>query len=178
MVTEIIINQVVMSADLNKVEVYWTRRCIIEGVNGADNKVNDTPFWVGGNYRPHKTFVDKMKELRKFCLELVEIEVDTKALPNWTVGTLKIQGDLVMKQSRAVMILAKKIKFTGKVTYMNVPQVTMYPSMDDKDRYHNAEKMTEVIEAVVRESEAYINGKYETEDEDQLALFPKEAVLN
>ncbi len=179
MVTEKQITEIKISPDLSKVEISFINRVTVdpEDMEAESSEVKNE-YWVRGTYRPHKDFVDRFKKLRKFGLELVEIEVDAKAIGNWTVQSIKIQGDYIGKKSRCTMVLGKKIDFSGKVTTMNVPQITMYPEKEDKDRYHNAEKMTTEVEGLIYEAGAYLNGKYSEESEDQLPLFPKEAVLN
>lgn len=125
-------------------------------------------FQVKGKFKPHKDLTDSMKKLRKFALEICEIEVDSKDLPNWNVSALKIDGDLLMKQSRVTLTLTKKVKRTEKLISFNTPQTTMY----GESEYHNAEKMAPVIEDVVEEAWSYLDGT-KREQEGQLPLFTR-----
>ncbi len=142
------------------------------GEEEADNIVGNM-FVITGKHRPHKDFVDAMKKLRKSGLELLEITTDS--VTDWTVQEISISGDVVMKQSRVVMTLAKKIKRTGKVSTIKTPQTTMYPEKEDDQRFAGAEAMSKLIESCIDEAVKYLNGKYES-DEKQLPLFPFEVL--
>lgn len=159
-----------ITPDLNTVRIKLASIVSVdgEGEEDADNHIGNQ-FVITGKHRPHKDFVDAMKQLRKFGLELLEIT--TESVTDWTCQEISISGDVVMKQSRAVLTLAKKVKRTEKVATIKTPQATMYPGKEDDQRYANAEKMSKQIEACINEAVAYLNGKYETED-GQLALFP------
>lgn len=126
-------------------------------------------YTVKSPNEPHKDFVDAMKKLRKFALEVCEIEVDSKDIACWNVSEVQIAGDYLLKQSRVVMTLSKVVKASGKVIKFKTPQVTMYPQKDDQVKYHNASKMTEAIEQVIKEAWLYLAGKYS--QKGQLALF-------
>lgn len=146
-----------------------------ESESGEDEAgVITNSFNVTSRHEPHKDFIDALKKLRQYALEVCELTVDTKERANWMVQKIKITGDLLMKTSRVVMTVGKEVK-TGKVISITTPQVTMYPTTEDKVPYHNADKMSTVIEEIEREVWKYLNGKYALEG--QLALFPeKEAI--
>lgn len=170
------ITMIQMSADLSTVRIGFSSQVSkdVEGEEEAENLVGNQ-YTITSHHRPNGDFVDAMKKLRKFCLEVSEIEVDAKKLPKWFVTQLKISGDIVMRKSRVQFVLSKQIEKTGKQLKVGpTPQVTMYPEKDDSQRYHNAEAMSKQIEVCIDEAIAYLNGKYEDEDNNQLPLFPWE----
>ncbi len=159
-----------ITPDFNTVKIKLASIVSVDaaGEEEADNHIGNQ-FVITGKHRPHKDFVDAMKQLRKPGLELLEINTDS--VTDWTCQEISISGDVVMKQSRAVLTLAKRVKRTDKVATIKTPQATMYPTKEDEQRYAGAEKMSKQIESCINEAVAYLNGKYETED-GQLALFP------
>lgn len=144
--------------------------------NGAEDDDDDkddeggafiaTGYTIDSQRRAHKDFVDAMKSLRKFALDLCEIDVDSKLIGAYTVCKVKIDGDVDKKQSRAVMTLAKTVKSTDKIVKIGpTRQVTMYGESD----YGKAEAMSKAIESCIDEAYAYLAGK--AEESDQLPLF-------
>lgn len=123
-------------------------------------------YSVKSPQRPHKDLLDTIKKLRKFALEICEIETDSKSIINWTVSQVKIAGDVSMHQSRVILTLAKSVERTGKVIEFNSPQTTMY----GESEYDNADQMAVVIEDLIEEVWSYLNGT-KTESSSQLALF-------
>lgn len=74
------------------------------------------------------------------------------------------------------MTLGKNIKATGKVCKIKTSQITMYPDAEDKMKFPYVDKLTPMIETVITEALAYLNGKMDDEG-TQFALFPeREAV--
>ncbi len=123
--------------------------------------------------KPHKDFLNCLKQLRKHALEICEIEVDSKAISSWHVCGIKISGDVELKKSRVQLILAKDVKRTGKrMEFNNCPQITMYPEpdADSAKMYHDIAKLTPIVEDLIEEGFSYLNGKYEDET-IQLKLF-------
>lgn len=145
-----------------------------EGQDDEAGVINNS-FFVKSKHTPHKDFTDALKKLRPFALEICEMSSDTKEKSSWAVTSIKISGDLLMKTSRVVLMLGKELK-GGKILKVGPsPQVTMYPTAEEKVPYHNADKMANAIEAIEREVWLYLGGKYE--QSGQIALFPeKEAV--
>jgi hypothetical protein len=162
--------------DFSQVKVTFAEVITHEVAEDSDeeNAVTTNEFSVTSANRPHKDLLDSMKKLRRFGLEILEIELadEAKGIKNWNVGTIKIIGDLLLKQSRVELTLTKAIDLTGKVAKIKTSQVTMYPSVDDAVKYHNADKMTAVIEDIVEEVWSFLNGKYDSEIDGQLPLFP------
>lgn len=139
----------------------------VEGEDESETSANE--YTVRSPNRPHKDFLDAMKKLRKDALAIGELNFDAKSITSMTVSDIKISGDMVMKQSRVQMTLAKEVKRTGKrIKIGPLPQVTMYG--EEASEYDNAEAMTQLIEAVVEEAWLYLGGK--CEGEEQLPLFP------
>lgn len=164
-----------LSPDLNKVTIGFTdtqtSHTAAEESEGMDEeKKISNEHTVRSSNRPHKNLSDSMKSLRKFGLELCDIEVSSKHIKDWTVSAISISGDMTLRQSRVVMTLSKECP-TGKVIEFKVPQVTMYPEKEAEDRYHNAEKMSVIIEDIVEEAWAYLGGRYEVEMSDQLPIM-------
>lgn len=146
--------------------------------NGTDEDADDidqddeagafiaTGYVIDSQRRAHKDFIDAMKGLRKFALDLCEIDVDSKLIGAYTVCKVKIDGDVDKKQSRAVMTIAKTVKTTDKIVKIGpTRQVTMYGESD----YGKAEAMSKAIEACIDEAYEYLGGK--AEESDQLPLF-------
>ena len=166
-----------ISPDLDEVKITFEKITTKEIIEGEDeNQIKGHKYSITGKISPHKDLTDLMKKLRKYALAVNEIEVDSKDMPKWTVQAITISGDYLLKKSRCIMTLAKEVKRTGKVAIMKTCQVTMYPQMDEDNRFEDAEKMSEIIEAVIEETWLYLNGK-SADDDNQLVLFPNEAKL-
>ncbi len=121
---------------------------------------------------PHKDFTDAFKKLRKHALAICEMQYgDAKALSNYEVIKVKIAGDITLRQSRVVMKVAKFVDRTQKYIKWTTPQVTMY----GESKYEDAPDMAKLIEHLILEATAYMNGK--SREDDQLALFPSQQAL-
>ena len=131
----------------------------------GESSVITNKYSVKSERRPSKDFVSAMKSLRKYALELAEINDSTES--NYSVSTVKIDGDMLMKQSRASITLAKYIERTGKVIQIKLGQVTMY----GESEYHNLTKFTNLIEKLEERAWAYLSGEYEEDIPNQLPLF-------
>jgi hypothetical protein len=171
-VTEKQLSKLKITNDQNEVHIGF-RNLITESDEAEDPESSTlaNEYTIKAKHRPHKDLVDCMKKLRKFALEACEIEVDSKKLTDWNVSTISITGDVVLRKSRVVMTLTKKVNRTGKFIEFKTPQVTMYPEKDEEGRFANAEKMSEQIEEIIEEGWSYMNGKFEMEINPQLALF-------
>ena len=161
------LRKIKIDPELNSVEIEFVELVVVEDEESGESKTVQIPHSVKGPFRPHKDLVDSMKKLRKHALQVVEI--DTDSLPHYTVSSIKISGDLILKQSRVVMTLSKFVKSTSKIVPIKCPQVTMYPTDQDKVKYFDAEAMTTIIEDIVEEAWSYLRGKYE--QSGQLPLF-------
>lgn len=163
-----------ISAELDLVEIDFdvmNLNDVGESEEGEDESTaRPNEYKTKSSNSPHKDMVDSMKKLRKFALEICELTVDSKDLNQWTVSGIKIDGDTLMKQSRVTMTLSKLVKSTGKVISFKTPQCTMYPENEEGVKYHNADKMTAIIEDIIEETYSYLGGKYE--HKGQLPLFP------
>lgn len=167
-----------IAEDLNYVKIKFSEIDPEETDDPEDIDINK--FTAESTRRPHKDFVDSLKKLRKHGLAILGIKLDDEAkqLRNWTVSAIKISGDMLLKQSRVVMTLSLRSDLTGKITPIKVSQVTMYPKADEKVKYHDADKMTAVIEEISQEAWSYIfKGKYEKGTNPQLALFAEKVLL-
>lgn len=176
MTSERQLKSLTIKPDFSRIKITFAEVTTHEPVEGDDeNVVTSNEFSVSSANRPHKDLLDSMKKLRRYGLEILEIELadEAKSIKNWNVGSIKISGDLLLKQSRVELTLDKKIELTGKVAKIKTSQVTMYPQVDDAVKYHNADKMTAIIEDIVEEVWSFLNGKYDSDtDPNQLALFP------
>lgn len=146
-----------------------------EGEEG--DKVIEDLYTTKSPRRPHKDLTDAMKKLRKLGLEALEINLaDAKDVHQWDVLAINIAGNVTLQKSRLVMTLGKNIKATGKVAKIKTSQITMYPDAEDKMKFPYVDKLTPMIETVITEALAYLNGKMDDEG-TQFALFPeREAV--
>lgn len=125
-------------------------------------------YTVSSDRKAHKDFLDAMKKLRKFALDLCEMVVDSKLIGDYMVGQVKITGDVLLRQSRVVMRVEKYVKRTDKTIKWATPQVTMYGDGE----YGKAEDMSKHIEALIDEAWQYLDGKC-GEDTVQLPLFAR-----
>lgn len=143
---------------------------------GSNDIVNDHK--ITGRFAPHDDFLDAMTSLRKFALELVEIDVTDRTRPSWSVNDIKIDGDHLMKQSRLTMNLVHFVKRTEKhIKVGPVSQVTLYPEADSPDAYHQASALAKAIDKVLNEAVLYLNGKYAEDKFADLPLFRTEEKL-
>ncbi len=138
-----------------------------EGDEEEKQDVKAIEYTVTSQHEPHDDLLKALKKLRKHALEICEIEVDGKHLNQYTVVGVKIQGDIVLRQSRVIMVIGKEVKRTGKQVLIVTPQTTMY----GESEYEKAEEMSKLIEDVVSEVWLYIGGKYA--DDGQLPLFER-----
>jgi hypothetical protein len=98
-----------------------------------------------------------------------ELEEEIPAnLNQYTVCGFRITGDLVMKQSRVTLMLAKEVKRTGKTIIIPGAQCVMY----GESEYEKMHEVTPLIEKAIAEVEAYIAGKY-ADEIVQLPLFAR-----
>lgn len=132
--------------------------------DGEEESSTTTDFYVYDSSKvPDELFLDAMKSLRKHALEICEMEiVDKKNYTNWNVSGIDISGDMTMQKSRLVMQVAKKVEATDKIIKFKTPQVTMY----GESKYHDAAKLTALVEKVCNLAFAHI---------DQMSLFEKNA---
>lgn len=170
MITEKQITSVKIEDDLNGVKIGFGYSTMVENEDSGDNNFSPIDHGIKAQLRPHKDFVDAMKSLRKYGLEICEMTVDSKEIKDWSVLGFKIVGDMTLHKSRVVLEMAKKVQRTNKIIKFRTPQVTMFPEKEDTERYAEAEKLTRLIEQVITEAWAYLNGKFE-DQEIQLKLF-------
>jgi hypothetical protein len=171
MTTEKQITSIKIDDDLNGVKIGFGYSVLSETESQEEeNDFIPTQYHIKSKLRPHKDFIDSMKQLRKHGLEICEMAVDSKELKEWTVAGFKIAGDMILHKSRVVLEMSKKVQRTNKIIKFKTPQVTMFPEKEDELRYVDAEKLTVLIEAVIDQAWAYLNGKFEDSD-IQLKLF-------
>jgi len=171
-----------LAPDLSSVKIKFNDIVTLPGAEQdeeeGESSIRKIPYTVDGPFRPHKDLVNSMKKLRKHALDIlgIKLEDESKQIGEWSVIEIKIQGDVLTKQSRVTMKLAKLVELTKAVCPIKVPQVTMYPAADDQVKYHAADKMTVIIEDIIEEVWSYLNGKYDEtiEPNQQFALFPSE----
>lgn len=148
--------------------------------NGTEEELEDDEkdapigykYTLGSPRYPHKDFIDAMKKLRKHALAICEMEYgDSKQLAKYEVIKVKIAGDVTLRQSRVVMKVAKLVDRTEKYIKWTTPQVTMY----GESKYEDAPDLAKLVEHLILEANAYMNGK--SQEEDQLPLFPSKQEL-
>lgn len=161
----------IIDKEASGVKINFVEEVILPPRDGEEESTTKMiPHKIDGPFRPRKQMIDSMKKLRKFALELLEIEVDSRDIAHWTVSQIKISGDILKKNSRVVMTLAKFVKATGKMSEIKCGEITMYPTVDDKVKYHKAEEVTAIIEDIVEEVWLYMEGQH---DEGDLAVFTR-----
>lgn len=149
-----------------KVEVSFIERVIIAPKDGMaeDSKQVMNEYLVVCKHKPHADLTNALLKLRKHAFDLCELNVESKDLSNYTVASLVISGDQVLRQSRALITLSKWIKRVNKAVHIVCPQTIMY----EDSEYEKASEMTKQIEAVINEVWQYLNGK--NDDAVQLAF--------
>lgn len=164
-----------IAATLNKVTIDWIEVRTYESKDGGDSVIKKPHHRTTGDYRPHKDLVNKLKKLRKHALDMLGIELSdmSKDLSKWMALEIKIDGDLLLKQSRLKITLGVKNEKTGKVSKIQTQQMTMYPAQDDASKYHAADEVAKIVEEIQTETWLYCEGKFEDEPKanQQLALF-------
>jgi hypothetical protein len=171
MTTEKQITSIKIDDDLNGVKIGFGHSILMKSESIEEEaETLSTQYQVKAKLRPHKDFVDAMKSLRKHGFEICEMTVDAKEIKQWTVLGFKIAGDMLLHKSRVVLEMGKKVDRTNKIIKFKTPQVNMFPEADEESRFHDAEKLTGLIESVIEEAWAYLNGKFEDTDL-QMKLF-------
>ena len=132
---------------------------------GDDNEVITNEYKVKSARIPHKDLTNKVNKLTKFAMALNEINDENEKA--YSVCKIKIDGDMLLRQSRVTMTISHKVERTGKNVLIPVSQVTMYGNSDFVD----AEKMSRIIEEIDKEVWEYLGGKYNDHTPNQLALF-------
>jgi hypothetical protein len=132
-----------------------------------DSNVIDNGYSIVSKHRPHKDLLDAMKVMRKHAMNIIEMEIPAN-LGQYTVCGFSVAGDLVMKQSRVTLKMAKEVKRTGKVIAIPGAQVSMYAESE----YEKAHELTPLVEKAIAEVEAYLAGKY-ADEIVQLPLFAR-----
>ncbi len=138
-----------------------------------DDKAKGHKWGCESTNIPHKDLTDSMKKLRKHGFEILGLDIDSKDLSRWNCSMIKISGDYLLKKARVILQLSVRSKLTGKLSYIETGQVTMYPDAEDAVKYHDADKMTVVIEDCIEEAFSYLNGKYGEDEMSDLPLFAK-----
>jgi hypothetical protein len=139
----------------------------------GESVISVDTFIVKSKKKPHPDLIKCLKKMRKHALELMEIKLadEAKDLQDWTVLGIKIDGDVLKKQSRLVMTVGKWVSKTEKVLEWPITQVTMYPEKDDVKKYHDIDKLTTIVEDIIEECWSYcFLAKFD--QEGQLSLFP------
>jgi len=131
----------------------------------GDSETSVDEFSVHSKRRPHRDLVGKIKKLVKFAMAAVEINDEN--VKSYSIGSLKIDGDMLMKQSRVSITLLHEVERTGKYIKIASGQITMY----GESSFEDAEKMSRVIEEIEEEIFLYLKGKHEVENPDQIPLF-------
>lgn len=171
------LRQLRIATDLNHVFVKFIEIIQHEPKEGEEEGARkQRKYTCDGDNRPHKDLVGEMKKLRKYGLDMLGIELadSAKQLKDWTVLQIDIAGDMELKQSRVKIMLGKFVEKTGKVSKIQTQQMVMYPATDDSSKYHEVDKVTNIIEAIAAETFLYCGGKCEEDEKEnrQLALFP------
>lgn len=164
-----------VAPDLSSVKVKFKEIVTLELEEGQeDNHRSVREYSTKSIDRPHPDLVESLTKLRRHGLKILNLELkdEARTIKQWTVLAVKIDGDMVMEQARIQMTLGLKVESTGKVPDLKVPQIAMWPK-EGEGTYHDIAKMTAIVEDLVEEVWSYLfEGKFETEVNGQLALFP------
>lgn len=160
------IRKIEISDDLTSVRVEFARVSAQEPPEGMEESiVLVDEYKVSSDRKPHQDLINAMKVLRKSALDVCEMKVVDKNIGDFNVTSIKISGDMLLKQSRVELTVSKLVPRTGKYVKWKTPQVTMYGNSE----YDKADELTALIEKAVNEALAYLGGKYE--HDNQLPLF-------
>jgi hypothetical protein len=164
-----------IAPDLSSVKVKFKEIVTLELEEGQeDNQRSVRQYSTTSIDRPHPDLVESLTKLRRHGLKILNLELkdEARTIKQWCVLAVKIDGDMVMEQARIQMTLGLKVESTGKVSDLKVPQIAMWPK-EGEGTYHDVAKMTSIVEDLVEEVWSYLfEGKFETEVNGQLALFP------
>lgn len=142
-----------------------------------NNRVKTNIHTIESEQRPHKDLVDSLKKLRQHAIDMLEIDLNpetkSKQLPTYTVSEIKLSGDHSQRKSRVKLVLAKFVKKTGKVSEMETSQFILYPKNEDASKYPDIDKVALIVEDIIEEVWSYMAGKFDPEEDVQLALFPE-----
>ncbi len=126
----------------------------------------DADFGTNASFRPHQDFVDVMAALTDHALNALEIEVNNTNKKDFRVIGLKLDGNINLNQARVHMFLVKKIHREKSLYKLPATPPIL---LNDGGTYLTWKDLKKLILAVVKESEAYVNGKH-YEDETPLPL--------
>lgn len=166
-----------IAADLSTVVAKFKETVIREvpvDHEGEDSAVSVRYFESECYERPHADLANAIKSLRRYGLDMLGIELkdEARTIKQWTVTEIKIDGDMVLEQSRLTMKLALKVDSTEKLPTIQTPQHAMWPK-EGEGKYHDIAKVTAIVEDIVEEVWSYLfEGKFEAEVNGQFALFP------
>lgn len=127
----------------------------------------------------HYDLTGSLRKLRKMGMSFAEVELAEKQITQWETIQLNIAGDYILEKSRAVIVLGKKVKATGKVIPFVCPQFAMWPQEDEegakKEMFDpiDVAKATEIILDVIEEVWQYLDGKKTGVASLQMSLFPQ-----
>lgn len=139
-----------------------------EAENGEKEIIKKNKFKTESEFMPHKDFIKAMDKLTKFALDLGEINDEDTS--NYHCVALKIDGDMVMKQSRVTLSLEKFVDRTSATLQLgDMPQCEMYGDSD----YGAVKQLSKAVEEVVEEAYAFLAGKYGDDSKGQLPLFER-----
>lgn len=169
-----------ITPDLNKVQVKFIEKIIMEPLPGQDDSQEyHIPHQCTPPFRPHKDLIESLKKLRRPALDFIGINLAdvSKDVKEFTVLSIKIAGNMDLKQSRVTIILAKKVDKLDELVEFPIPQIIMYPNEEEKVTYWNSDKIAPIVEDIVEEVWSYLyHGKFddslpEAKQLKQLNLF-------
>jgi hypothetical protein len=171
--------------DLNSIKVDYIQILDIPATHPEnESETKKIPVKTTLPFRPAGSMITALKNLRELALDYVGIELadKSKAIKDWTVSCIKLDGDHNLHQAHVTMFLSRKGKYTDKPHEFEVGPITMYPTAEGKakTKYHSHEQLASAVEDVIAEVFGYMDGTHEAGKNPQLALdlFPgiKDAV--
>lgn len=149
----------------DKVEITIHENVIIPpAIDGGDSKEITNEWPAKCSHKPHEDFKNELLKLRKYALEICEIDEKTKT--QYKVTSMVISGSMELEQARVMFSLRKDIKKLGRPANITTPQILLYG-----EEYERAGELEEQVQRVIAEALLYVSGKTgENNGKEQLQL--------
>lgn len=146
------------------VTVDWTETVMTETYKpspngeGPDELVGETKNFLhhstGGDFLPHKDFMDAMKMLRKPVIQACEWG-DFKHFDKFRIYGVAFAGE--SDEATVVITYSKEIEWNGKV----LPAMNTQPiPLGDNDKFDTSSQIDKFCKNIIDEAWAYLGGKH------------------
>jgi hypothetical protein len=127
-----------------------------EGEETDESSAESDEYAVKSSRRPHKTFVAALRKLTPHALALLKIDLNSGE-KEWSVTSVKIDGDVLLKKARLTMTLTKYYDNDGTEGYssMEVPQVTVF----GESKYADQPALAKLFQALVDKAWDFLKGE-------------------